>query len=448
MVRIATDDNKLSGDAHTLQVIGSTTQVETDGKVSVTVPGGTGSGTVTSVAAADGSVVVGGTPSVAPTVRTGTLDAIATAHPPVAALAMNGQKITGLANGVAGSDAATVSQIGSGSGTVTSISSANTAIGVASPTTTPVLTLATLDVIAADGPPAAAVAMNSKKITGLANGTAASDAAAFGQILSNPLTTAGDIIIENATPAIARLPIGTTGQCLTVVGGLPAWATGPLQLTPTAVKTTAYNASAGDLVVCNANGTTAVTLPTAPADKTTIGVLIATGTSGVVTTCGGSDVINLAGTTSLTLSTLNEVVILQYAATPAIWYIESIGTTSEAFTAATQTLTNKRVTKRALALSAGSATPAINTDLYDVVHITAQSAAITSFTSSLTGTPVDGDTLRISVTDNGTARALTFGASFEASTVALPTTTVISTRLDIGFFWNTETSKWRCVAVA
>jgi hypothetical protein len=114
----------------------------------------------------------------------------------------------------------------------------------------------------------------------------------------------------------------------------------------------------------------------------------------------------------------------------------------------TNTLTNKRITKRVLALSAGSATPAINTDSYDVVHITAQSAAITSFTSSLTGTPVDGDTLRISITDNGTARALTWGASFEASTVALPTTTVISTRLDVGFFWNTETTKWRCVAVA
>lgn len=114
----------------------------------------------------------------------------------------------------------------------------------------------------------------------------------------------------------------------------------------------------------------------------------------------------------------------------------------------TQTLTNKRVTQRVLALSAGSATPAINTDSYDVVKITAQSAAITSFTTNLTGTPVDGDKLRISVTDDGTGRALTFGSSFEASTVALPTTTIANARLDIGFFWNTATSKWRCVAVA
>lgn len=105
----------------------------------------------------------------------------------------------------------------------------------------------------------------------------------------------------------------------------------------------------------------------------------------------------------------------------------------------------RRVPKRVLALAAGSATPAINTDSYDNVHITAQSAAITSFTTNLTGTPVTGDTLAIDITDNGTARALTFGASFEASDVPLPTTTVISVRLDMKFEWNVVTTKWRIV---
>jgi hypothetical protein len=107
-----------------------------------------------------------------------------------------------------------------------------------------------------------------------------------------------------------------------------------------------------------------------------------------------------------------------------------------------------RITKRVLATAGPGATPTINSDNYDVVHLTALAAAITSMTTNLTGTPVDGDTIRISFTDNGTARAITWGASFEASTVALPATTVASTRLDAGFFWNTETSKWRCVAVA
>lgn len=66
---------------------------------------------------------------------------------------------------------------GGGSGTVTAVSSTNTAIAVANPTTTPALTLATLDVIAADGPPAADWSNNTHKITSLLDPTLAQDAA-------------------------------------------------------------------------------------------------------------------------------------------------------------------------------------------------------------------------------------------------------------------------------
>ena len=38
-----------------------------------------------------------------------------------------------------------------------------------------------------------------------------------------PLTTAGDILFANSTPALARLPIGGTNQFLGISGGLPAW---------------------------------------------------------------------------------------------------------------------------------------------------------------------------------------------------------------------------------
>lgn len=41
----------------------------------------------------------------------------------------------------------------------------------------------------------------------------------------NVLTTAGDLLIENATPANARLPVGATGQLLGISAGLPAWQT-------------------------------------------------------------------------------------------------------------------------------------------------------------------------------------------------------------------------------
>lgn len=47
-------------------------------------------------------------------------------------------------------------------------------------------------------------------------------AAAFDAL--NPMTTAGDIIYEVSAGVSARLPIGTSGQVLTVVAGAPAWA--------------------------------------------------------------------------------------------------------------------------------------------------------------------------------------------------------------------------------
>jgi len=113
----------------------------------------------------------------------------------------------------------------------------------------------------------------------------------------------------------------------------------------------------------------------------------------------------------------------------------------------TQTLTNKRITKRTGTVTS-HATPTINTDNVDYYSVTALAAAITSMTTNLSGTPVDAQTLWLSFTDDGTARAIAWGASFEASTTALPTTTVISARLDVGFVWNTVTSKWRCLAAA
>ena len=62
-----------------------------------------------------------------------------------------------------------------------------------------------------------------------------------------------------------------------------------------------------------------------------------------------------------------------------------------------------------------------------------------STSNALTGTPVAGQTLVLNITDNGSGRAITWGASFEASTVALPTTTVAGARLRVSFEWNTVT---------
>ena len=115
-------------------------------------------------------------------------------------------------------------------------------------------------------------------------------------------------------------------------------------------------------------------------------------------------------------------------------------------TSDTQTLTNKRVTPR-VSTAISSATPTINTDNVDIYGLTAQAVNITSFTTNLTGTPTDGQKLWVYIVGTA-ARSITWGASFEPSTATLPTTTVTTNRLDIGFVWNAATSKWRCVGSA
>jgi len=113
----------------------------------------------------------------------------------------------------------------------------------------------------------------------------------------------------------------------------------------------------------------------------------------------------------------------------------------------TQTLTNKRINPRVNASTANSATPTLNTDNFDMMVITGQSVAITDFSTNLTGTPVNGQKLWISITGT-TAIAITWGGSFSSSTVTLPSTTVSTNRLDVGFVWNVATTTWRCVASA
>jgi hypothetical protein len=45
--------------------------------------------------------------------------------------------------------------------------------------------------------------------------------------MTNPMTTTGDTIYSSSGSTPARLPIGTTGQILKVVGGVPAWSAAP-----------------------------------------------------------------------------------------------------------------------------------------------------------------------------------------------------------------------------
>ena len=86
----------------------------------------------------------------------------------------------------------------------------------------------------------------------------------------NPMTTLGDMIYEGAGPSAIRLPIGSTSQILTVVGGVPAWATpaaggvttisfGSTGLTPSTATSGAVSV-AGTLAIANGGtGSTSTT---------------------------------------------------------------------------------------------------------------------------------------------------------------------------------------------
>jgi hypothetical protein len=116
--------------------------------------------------------------------------------------------------------------------------------------------------------------------------------------------------------------------------------------------------------------------------------------------------------------------------------------------AATQTLTNKRITKRVVSATSYTTNTgtSLNCDTTDVFIVTAQAGDLKFNNPS--GTPTDGQPLILAVSSSTTAaRALTYDTQFESSTVTLPTTTAATTaRLWIGLIWRADTSKWTCVA--
>jgi hypothetical protein len=153
----------------------------------------------------------------------------------------------------------------------------------------------------------------------------ATAAQAAAQAASQPL--------DSDLTAIAALSTTTFGRgLLALADGSALAATIPSGtyaqgLVATAVKTAPYTAAPKDYALIDATaGSVAVTLPTAPADGTRIGIkLVATAGTNVATfACGGSDHLNLTtGPTSGTITLLNQAVILQYASSTAVWTVQS-----------------------------------------------------------------------------------------------------------------------------
>ena len=148
--------------------------------------------------------------------------------------------------------------------------------------------------------------------------------------------------------------------------------------------------------------------------------------------------------TNKTLTTPVVASVYQDAAKTKLLTVPNTASDTLAALAATQTLSNKRITKR-VGTAASAATHTIDSDSYDLFTITAQAEAFSLANPS--GTPTSGQTLVIRIKDNGTARAITWsGTQWRAVGVTLPATTVVSKTLYIGAIWNSTDSKWDVIA--
>lgn len=105
-----------------------------------------------------------------------------------------------------------------------------------------------------------------------------------------------------------------------------------------------------------------------------------------------------------------------------------------------------RPLNRRVASTASSTTPTPNADTTDLYDLTALAGNATF--GAPTGTPVDGQQLVIRIKDDGSARTLAWNAAYVAHGVALPTTTVASKILRVGFEYDTANglNKWCCIA--
>jgi len=124
--------------------------------------------------------------------------------------------------------------------------------------------------------------------------------------------------------------------------------------------------------------------------------------------------------------------------------VKAFDETDYATPSGTETLTNKRITKRKqTVVSSATVTPSWDND--DIVTITAQAVGLTLANPS--GTPTDGQAIVIRILDNGTGRTITYGAAYRAIGVTLLTTTTASKTSYLGGFWNAADSKFDITAV-
>lgn len=244
------------------------------------------------------------------------------------------------------------------------------------------------------------------------------------------------VIATQATAALAipvTVPNGGTGITSGTSGGVPYFSG-----TTTIASSAALAANA--IVIGGGAGVAPSTTPTGSGVLTAAGNAVNT-TNGLVTQTATltSSALLLGGGSGTGIA----------STTTGTGVVTALGNNANAtggFTTinGTATLTNKRIDPR---VSSTASTASITPDIsaFDQYAVTAQAAALAI--NAPTGTPVDGNRLIFRLLDNGTARALTWDATYTAIGVTLPTTTVVNKTTYVGCIYNANNTRWDVVAV-
>lgn len=176
-----------------------------------------------------------------------------------------------------------------------------------------------------------------------------------------------------------------------------------------------------------------------PSGQALIAPVLGTPTSGTLTNCTGLPVSGITPSTSTALG---------------VWSIELWHATDTSITRVSawviavewirvRTTTDTIVSAASYTTDTGTS---LNMDNLDIFIVTAQAGAL--LFNAPGGTLVQWRKLIIRIKDNWTARALTWNAVFRAMWTALPSTTVLSKTLYLGFIYNSTDTKWDLIASA